>query len=54
MCYICGRSSCCPSFHSRELQKAYEPAGEAYDRFLVIRQECKEKWREEEEIKHKK
>ena len=48
-CVICMRGSCMSSFHSLEEQEAFEKADEAYDRFLDIRQECEEKWREEEE-----
>ena len=44
MCYICGRGNCTPSFHSLEEQEAFEPAGEAYERFLEIREQCREEY----------
>lgn len=40
MCFICGRGNCCPSFHSLEEQKAFEPAEEAFERYLEIREQC--------------
>lgn len=40
MCFICRRGNCCPSFHSLEEQNAYEPAEEAFDRYLEIRAKC--------------
>ena len=44
-CFICGRSACCQSFHSLEEQEAFEPAEEAYERFLEMREKCREAWR---------
>lgn len=41
-CFICGRGNCIPSFHSLEEQKAYSDAEVAYEKFLDIRQRCKE------------
>lgn len=35
-----------PSFHSIEEQEAFEPAEEAYERFLEIREKCAEDLRE--------
>ena len=40
MCFICGRGNCCPAFHSPEEQAAFQPASEAYERFLEIREQC--------------
>lgn len=40
MCFICGRGSCCQSFHSLEEQEAYEPAEEAFEKYLEIRARC--------------
>ena len=36
-CDICGRSSCCNSFHSLEEQEKYSKAIEAFDRAREIR-----------------
>ena len=49
MCFICGRGNCMSSFHSIEEQQAFEPAEEAYDRFLEIREQCREDWANQEE-----
>ena len=35
-----------PSFHSLEEQKAFEPAEEAYERFLEIKEECRRNYLE--------
>lgn len=43
-CYICGRGNCTPSFHSPEEQQAFEKAEEAYDRFLEVREACRQEW----------
>ena len=48
-CYICGRGNCAPSFHSIEEQKAFDPAEEAYERFLEVRGECREAFNSAEE-----
>ena len=40
MCFICGRGNCTPMFHSLEEQAAFEPASDAYDKFLEIREQC--------------
>lgn len=48
-CYICGRGSCCGSFHSIEEQKVFERASDAYDRFLEIRQQCRDEFNAIEE-----
>ena len=42
MCFICGRGNCVPSFHSLEEQEVFEPAAEAYDAYLKVREECVE------------
>ena len=34
-----------PSFHSLEEQKAFEPAEEAYERYLEILEECRRNYR---------
>lgn len=49
MCYICGRGNCMPMFHSSEEQRAFAPAEEAYDRFLEIREQCREDYNSREE-----
>lgn len=48
MCFICGRGNCMPSFHSLEEQKVFDPAGEAYDKYLEVRERCEEDWRHNE------
>lgn len=37
MCFICGRSSCCESFHSLEEQERYAPAIAQYEKAIVMR-----------------
>ncbi len=49
MCFICGRGNCCPSFHSLDEQAIFEPASEAYDKFLDIREQCARDLAEQEE-----
>jgi hypothetical protein len=49
MCFICGRGNCTPSFHSLEEQRAFEPAEEAYDRFLEVREQCVADWAGQDE-----
>jgi hypothetical protein len=51
MCFICGRGNCTPSFHSLEEQKAFEPAEEAYDKYLEVREQCVDDWRNADEDK---
>lgn len=41
-CFICGRGSCTPSFHSLDEQSAYEAAEIAYEKYLDVRSKCKE------------
>jgi len=48
-CYICGRGNCCVSFHSLDEQKAFERAEEAYEKFLEIRNQCREEYNAIEE-----
>ena len=48
-CYICGRDTCTPSFQPLEEQDAYEAAGEAHEKFLEVREKCREDWEEREE-----
>lgn len=43
-CFICGRGSCMPNFHSCEEQKAFEKAEEAFEKFLEIREQCREEF----------
>jgi len=43
-CFICGRSGCSNWFHSAEEQIAFEPAEEAYERFLEVREQCRQEW----------
>ncbi len=48
-CYICGRGACMPSFHSTEEQQAFEPAEEAYERFIEIREVCRNVFEENDD-----
>lgn len=48
-CFICGRSNCTPFFHSSEEQSYFEPAEMAYARYLEIRSECEDNWRQSQE-----
>lgn len=43
-CFICGRGSCIPNFHSCEEQRAFEKAEEAFEKFLEIREQCREEF----------
>ncbi len=43
-CFICGRSGCSSSFHAIDEQEVFEPAEEAYERFLEVREECRSAW----------
>jgi hypothetical protein len=38
-----------PSFHSLEEQQAFEPAEDAYDKFLEVREQCAEDWQNRDE-----
>jgi hypothetical protein len=38
-----------PSFHSLKEQQAFEPAEEAYERYLEILDECRHNWQSQEE-----
>ena len=49
MCFICGRGSCMPSFHSHDEQEAFAPTDEAYDNYLEVRQQCVEDWQNNSE-----
>lgn len=40
MCFICGRGNCCPQFHSHEEQAIFEPAREAFENYLEVREKC--------------
>ena len=48
-CFICGRSGCSGQFHSTDEQETFEPAEEAYERLLEIREECRQSWAGEDE-----
>ena len=48
-CFICGRGSCISSFHSLAEQEAFADAEIAYEKYLEVRQRCREKLEEEEE-----
>lgn len=48
-CFICGRGNCMPLFHSIEEQTAFEPAREAYDKFLEVIEQCRQEWYEWDE-----
>lgn len=48
MCDICGRGSCCTSFHSLEEQERYEKVIEAFDRARELRQQVFDEIKEEE------
>ena len=43
-CFICGRSGCSNWMHAADEQEAFEPAEEAYEKFLEIREECRSTW----------
>jgi len=43
-CFICGRGGCASWMHSSEEQEAFAPAEEAYDRFLDVREQCRQEW----------
>ena len=47
MCDICGRGSCCESFHSLEEQQRYEKVIEAFDRARELRQQVRDEIDEE-------
>lgn len=46
-CDICGRGSCCASFHSLEEQGRYEKVIEAFDRARELRSEVRRQEAEE-------
>lgn len=46
-CDICGRGSCCPMFHSRELQVRFEKVMHAFDKARELRQKVNEELDEE-------
>ena len=48
MCYICGRGSCMPSFHSIEEQEAFSAVEEAYENYLEVRDKCRDDWNSRE------
>ncbi len=48
-CFICGRSSCMPNFHSCDEQRAFEKAEEAFEKFLEIREKCREEFNASQE-----
>lgn len=47
MCFICGRSSCCESFHSIEEQERYAPAISQYEKAVTMREMIRQKDRED-------
>ncbi len=47
-CDICGRDSCCNSFHSLEEQEKYEKVIELFDKARELRNEIKNSVEEEE------
>ena len=53
-CDICGRGSCCPSFHSIEEQKKYEDVIELFDKARDLRDKIRAEEDEEEEEKEPK
>lgn len=58
-CDICGRGSCCPSFHSIEEQKKYEDVIELFDKARDLRDKIRadeeeDEEEEEDEMKQKK
>lgn len=38
-----------PSFHSLDEQRAFEDAEEAYDRFIEVRDRCRQEWAERDD-----
>ena len=49
MCFICGRSSCCESFHSIREQERFAPAIELYEKAIELREKIRNDIIEEEE-----
>lgn len=47
MCDICGRGSCCESFHSLEEQERYAPAIALFEKARELRYEIKHEIEEE-------
>lgn len=45
-CIICGRNSCCASFHSLEQQQFFADAETAYDEYLDVRARCQREYEE--------
>lgn len=43
-CVICGRGNCTMSFHSLEEQSYFEEAEQAFERYLDIRERCRQEW----------
>lgn len=38
MCYVCGRTNCCPSFHSFEEQRRFQPVAELLESAAELRE----------------
>jgi epoxyqueuosine reductase QueG len=51
MCDICGKSSCCNSFHSLEEQEKFEPVIELFEKARELRKEIREEIKQQEEQK---
>ena len=47
-CDICGRGSCCSSFHTQEEQDRYSKVIEAFDKARELRRRVREEVEEEE------
>lgn len=52
-CDICGRGSCCDSFHSAEEQQRYAPAIELFDRARELRAKIRQEMDDEQEESEK-
>ena len=47
MCFICGRSSCCESFHTIQEQERFAPAIELYEKAIELREKIRNEINEE-------
>lgn len=52
MCFICGRSSCCESFHTVEEQERFAPAIELYEKAIELREKIRNETSEDEGVRY--
>ncbi len=50
MCDICGRPSCCESFHSLEEQERYEKVVDAFDSARELREQVSNEIEQENDV----